>query len=164
VTPKATPLQSPGSEAPPPLSQDQIEFREEKDETIQKMEEVHGAESLDQPEQLPDVVKQTDVKLEVSLEESSSVTVESKPVAEEVDVYKEADDKAVQSVEPKVVQEDGIEQLETAEHPEHMEPEVGMTGTVFIFMLRVHLQPVLIQFSCCILVLKLLASFRVLII
>lgn len=126
MTPKATPLQSPGSEAPPSLSEDQIESREEKNETVVKSE-VHEAEP---PEEVSDVVKQPDVKVEPSLEETASVTVESKPVAEETEVHEEAIEQAVQPVEPKVVQEEVVEKPEAAEHPEHIEPEVDMTGSV----------------------------------
>jgi hypothetical protein len=114
------------------LSQDQIESREDENETVEKTEEVHGEKLPDEPEQVPDIGKQPDVEVELSLEETSSVTVESKPVAEEMEVHEEADEKAVQPVEPKVVQEEVVEKLEAADHPEHIEPEVDMTGSVSI--------------------------------
>jgi hypothetical protein len=132
MTPKATPLQSPGSEAPPSLSQEAVESREEKNDTIEKTEEHHGEKPPDRLEQVPHVAEQTEVQRKLSLEETSLVTVESKPVAAEIEVHEEAVEKALQPAEPKEAQEEPEVKPETAEHPEHVEPEVDMTGSVSI--------------------------------
>jgi hypothetical protein len=124
-------LQSPGSDAPPSLSEDQIEFREEKSETVEKTEEVPGGNPPDQQEKTPDGAEQMDVEIKPSLEEVCSVAVESKPVAEEKEVLEEVNKQEIQPAEPSVVQEDVAEKLETVEHPEHTEIEADMTGSAY---------------------------------
>jgi len=70
MTPKTTPLQSPGAEVPPSLSQDPAESREEKNQIeIEKTEDVSIAKPHDQPEQVHNSVEQTGVEIRPSSEE-----------------------------------------------------------------------------------------------
>lgn len=77
-------------------------------------------------------MEQTDVEMKPSVEEVCSVAVESKPVAEEKEDHEEVSEKEIQPAAPSVVQEDVVEKFETAEHPEHIETEADMTGSVSI--------------------------------
>jgi hypothetical protein len=147
MTPKATPLQSPGSDAPPSLSQDQIEFREEKNETVENTEDFHVEKPPDQPQQVPDIAGQTDAEMKPSLEENCSVAVESKPVTQEKDIHEEVEQKEIQPVEPSMFQDETVEKLETAEHPEHIEPEVDMTGSVINLSVSCNCSSVLLSYS-----------------
>jgi hypothetical protein len=130
VTPKTTPLQSPGSEVPPSLSQDPAESREEKNQIeIEKTGDVSLAKPYDQPEQVHNSVEETGVEIRPSSEEICLMAVESEPIIEEKQVHEEVNEKEILQVDPGVVQEEIQEKLETAEHTEHSGPEVDMTGS-----------------------------------
>ena len=148
MTPKTTPLQSPGSEVPPSLSQDPAESREEKNQIeIEKTEDVSVAKPHDQPEQVHNSVEQTGVEIRPSSEEICLVAVESEPITKEKQVHEEVNEKENLQFDIKekqvheegnekenlqfdhgVVQEEIQEKLETAEHSDHSGPEVDMTG------------------------------------
>jgi hypothetical protein len=130
MTPKTTPLQSPGSEVPPSLSQDPAESREEKNKIeSEKTEDVSVAKPCDQPERVHKSAEQTDVETRPSSEETCLVAVESEPITEEKQVHEEVNEKETQPFDHDVAQEEIREKLETAEHSEHIGPEVDMTGS-----------------------------------
>ena len=130
MTPKTTPLQSPGAEVPPSLSQDPAESREEKNQIeIEKTEDVSIAKPHDQPEQVHNSVEQTGVEIRPSSEEICLMAVESEPVVEEKQVHEEVNEKEILQFDRDVVQEEIQEKLETTEHSEYSGPEVDMTGS-----------------------------------
>ena len=130
MTPKTTPLQSPGAEVPPSLSQNPAESREEKNEIeIEKTEDVSVAKPHDQPEHVYNSVEQTGVEIRPSSEEICLMAVESEPVVEEKQVHEEVNEKEILQFDRDVVQEEIQEKLETTEHSEYSGPEVDMTGS-----------------------------------
>jgi hypothetical protein len=87
-----------------------------------------------------------------SLEDVCSVTMESKPVAEEKEVHEEVSKKEIQPAAPNAVQEDTVGIFETVEHAEHIETETeaeaDMTGSVSIsFIIPVCCLYILIGFA-----------------
>ena len=130
MTPKSTPVQSPGSEVPLSLSHDPSESREEKNQIeTEKTEDVSVAQPHDQPEQVHNSVEQTGVETRPSSEEICLVAVESEPIIEEKQVHEEVNEKEILQFDGGVSQEEIREKLETAEHTEHSGPEVDMTGS-----------------------------------
>jgi len=130
MTPKTTPLQSPGSEVPPSLSQDPAESREEKNLIeIEKTEDVSVAKPNDQPEQVHNIVEQTGVEIQPSSEEICLMAVESEPIIEK-QVHEEVNENEILQSDHDVVQEEIQEKLETAEHSEHSGSEVDMTASM----------------------------------
>jgi len=147
MTPKTTPLQSPGSEVPPSLSQDPAESRGEKNQIEnEKTEDVSVAKPNDQPQQVHNSVEQTGVEIQPYSEEICLMAVESEPIIEK-QVHEEVNEKEVLQSDCGVVREEIREKLETAKHSEHIGPEVDMTGSypfsVFI------LQLVSVDHLCC---------------
>jgi hypothetical protein len=130
MTPKTTPLQSPGSELPPSLSRDPAESREEKNQIeIEKTEDDSVAKPHDQPEQVHNSVEQTDVEIKPSSEEICLMAVESEPIVEDKQVHEEENEKEILQFHDGVAQEEIQEKLEQAEHSEHIGAEVDMTGS-----------------------------------
>lgn len=153
MTPKTTPLQSPGSEVPPSLSQDPAESREEKNQIeIEKTEDVSVTKPHDQPEQVHNSVEQTGVEIKPSSEEICLMAVESEPIIEEKQVHEEVNEKEILQFDRDVVQEEIREKLETAEHSEHSGSEVDMTGS-YPFSVII-LQLVSVDHLCCYLVFR----------
>jgi len=147
MTPKTTPLQSPGSEVPPSLSQDPAESREEKNQIeIETTEDVSVTKPHDQPEQVHNSVEQTGVEIQPSSEEICLVAVESEPVIEK-QVHEEVNEKEVLQSDHDVVQEEIQEKLEAAEHSEHSGSEFDMTGS-YPFPVII-LQLVSVDHLCC---------------
>jgi len=147
MTPKTTPLQSPGSEVPPSLSQDPAESREEKNLIeIEKTEDVSVAKPNDQPEQVHNIVEQTGVEIQPSSEEICLMAVESEPIIEK-QVHEEVNENEILQSDHDVVQEEIQEKLETAEHSEHSGSEVDMTGS-YPFSVII-LQLVSVDQLCC---------------
>lgn len=130
MTPKSTPLQSPGSEVPPSVSEDPAESREEKNQIeTEKTEDVSVAQLHDQSEQVHNSVEQTGIEIRPSSEEICLVAVESEPIIEEKQVHEEVNEKEILQFDDGVAQEEIGEKFETAEHSEHSGPEVDMTGS-----------------------------------
>ena len=153
MTPKTTPLQSPGSEVPPSLPQDPAESREEKNQIeIEKTEDVSVTKPHDQPEQVHNSVEQTGVEIKPSSEEICLMAVESEPIIEEKQVHEEVNEKEILQFDRDVVQEEIREKLETAEHSEHSGSEVDMTGS-YPFSVII-LQLVSVDHLCCYLVFR----------
>jgi len=151
MTPKTTPLQSPGSEVPPSLSQDPAESREEKNQIeIEKTEDVSVSKPHDQPEQVHNSVEQTGVEIQPSSEEICLMALESEPIIEK-QVHEEVNEKEILQSDRDVVQEIQ-EKLETAKHSEHSGPEVDMTGS-YPFSVII-LQLVSVDHLCCYLVFR----------
>jgi len=147
MTPKTTPLHSPGSEVPPSLSQDPAESREEKNQIeIEKTEDVSVAKPHDQPEQVLNSVEQTGVEIRPSSEEICLMAVESEPIIEK-QVHEEVNEKEILQSDHGVDQEEIQEKLETAEHSEHIGPEVDMTGSYPFSVIILHL--VSVDHLCC---------------
>ena len=148
MTPQTTPLQSPGSEVPPSLSQDPAESGEEKNQIeTEKTEDVSVAKPHDQPEQVHNSIEQTGVEIRPSSEEICLMAVESEPTVEEKQVREEVNEKEILQFDHGAVQEVIREKLETAEHSEHSGPEVDKTGS-YPFSIII-LQLVSVNHLCC---------------